>query len=226
MTTVLHAGGKFGEGGGYKVSGGLHGVGSIGGQRPLHASSLLEVDRDGDHHEMEFVDGGKPHGQAHRDGSRRRAGAPAPPTTFWPDPTIFEEVEFRAQTVVERLQVMAFLNQAASRFDSSMTSAPTPSRPRRTSYKDGIADYVKPLEQHEGGALSQGLLLRAEGTGDHGGRHRHPVERRLLREHPLLCQRYFDHRRWDARGGVQASPSPTWPIKLRAGQGQSLEGKG
>ena len=63
--------------------------------------------------------------------------------TFWPDPAIFEEVEFRAQTVIERLQVMAFLNKGLEiRFVDERPDAKPP-RPFR--YKDGIVDYVRHL---------------------------------------------------------------------------------
>ena len=108
MLTTLHAGGKFG-GAGYKVSGGLHGVG-VSVVNALSTRLVLEIDRDGDHHVMEFADGGKPQGKLEVTGTAPR-GRTGTTVTFWPDPTIFDEVEFRAQTVLERLQVMAFLNK-------------------------------------------------------------------------------------------------------------------
>src|SRR5215210_7345419 len=98
--TVLHAGGKFGDGGGYKVSGGLHGVG-VSVVNALSQLLIVEVDQGGEHHRMEFANGGK--------APRGRTGTTV---TFWPDPTIFEDTEFRAQTVLERLQVMAYLNKS------------------------------------------------------------------------------------------------------------------
>ena len=139
--TVLHAGGKFGEGGGYKVSGGLHGVGSSV-VNALSTRLILEIDRDGDHHVMEFVDGGKPTGKLTVTGKapRNRTGTTV---SFWPDPTIFEEIEYRAQTVVERLQVMAFLNKG---LEIHFVDERTDGKPAQTfKYKDGIVDYVRHL---------------------------------------------------------------------------------
>ena len=76
VLTMLHAGGKFGEGGGYKVSGGLHGVG-VSVVNALSTRLLLEIDRDGDHHVMEFNDGGKPTGKLEVDRTGARGAAPA-----------------------------------------------------------------------------------------------------------------------------------------------------
>jgi DNA gyrase subunit B len=141
VLTVLHAGGKFGEGGGYKVSGGLHGVG-VSVVNALSTRLLLEIDRDGDHHVMEFVDGGKPAGKLEVTGRAPR-GRTGTTVTFWPDPTIFEEIEFRAQTVVERLQVMAFLNKGLEiRF---VDERPDGKASQVFKYKDGIVDYVRHL---------------------------------------------------------------------------------
>ena len=141
VLTVLHAGAKFGEGGGYKVSGGLHGVG-VSVVNALSARLLLEIDRDGDHHVMEFAKGGKPTGKLEVTGRSPR-GRTGTTVTFWPDPAIFEEIEFRAQTVVERLQVMAFLNKGLEiRFVDERPEA----KPAQTfKYKDGIVDYVRHL---------------------------------------------------------------------------------
>jgi DNA gyrase subunit B len=139
--TVLHAGGKFGEGGGYKVSGGLHGVGSSV-VNALSSRLVLEIDRDGDHHEMEFTNGGKPTGKLEVTGKAPR-GRTGTTVSFWPDPTIFEEIEYRAQTVVERLQVMAFLNKG---LEIHFVDERTDGKPAQTfKYRDGIVDYVRHL---------------------------------------------------------------------------------
>lgn len=113
VLTVLHAGGKFG-GEGYKVSGGLHGVG-ISVVNALSARVEVEIDRDGHRHAMSFADGGElrdrlavtgdsPVGE---DGESRTGTT----VRFWPDPLIFDEVDFRFQTLLERFQMMAFLNR-------------------------------------------------------------------------------------------------------------------
>src|SRR5207244_972220 len=108
--TVLHAGGKFG-GGGYKVSGGLHGVG-VSVVNAVSSRLVAEVDRNGKHYKMEFLKGGKPQGKIAITGDAPR-GRTGSTITFWPDTEIFqaEGTEFRAQTVLERLQTYAFLNK-------------------------------------------------------------------------------------------------------------------
>ena len=140
VLTTLHAGGKFG-GAGYKVSGGLHGVG-VSVVNALSTKLVLEIDRGGKHHVAEFADGGeikkklKATGPAPRD----RTGTTV---TFWPDATIFEETEFRAQTILERLQMMAFLNKGLEiRFTDERAE-----REQQVTYKysGGIVDYVKHL---------------------------------------------------------------------------------
>jgi DNA gyrase subunit B len=106
VLTMLHAGGKFG-GEGYKISGGLHGVG-VSVVNALSRRLELEISRDGGRYRMVFLDGGEPEGPLERLGDDDGSGTSV---TFWPDPTIMEEVEFRAQTLLERLREMAFLNK-------------------------------------------------------------------------------------------------------------------
>ena len=106
VLTVLHAGGKFG-GEGYKISGGLHGVG-VSVVNALSSRLDLEIHRDGSKWEMSFAKGGRPQGKLEKKAASKRTGTIV---TFWPDPTVFEETEFRAQTLLERLREMAFLNK-------------------------------------------------------------------------------------------------------------------
>jgi len=140
VLTTLHAGGKFG-GSGYKVSGGLHGVG-VSVVNALSKRLTLEIDRDGQHHVAEFVDGGVARKPLRATGSAPR-GRTGTTVTFWPDPAVFEETEFRAQTVLERLQVMAFLNKGLEiRFADER-----PEHEQQVTYRytGGIVDYVKHL---------------------------------------------------------------------------------
>ena len=140
VLTVLHAGGKFG-GSGYKVSGGLHGVG-VSVVNALSTRLDLAIDLNGNHHEMSFKNGGKPTGKLEVTGKapRNRTGTTV---TFWPDPSIFEEVEFRLQTVKERVQMYAFLN-AGLQIDLK-DSREGHEEEITYIYKGGIRDFVTHL---------------------------------------------------------------------------------
>lgn len=140
VLTTLHAGGKFG-GAGYKVSGGLHGVG-VSVVNALSSKLILEIDREGKHYVLQFSDGGAPEGKLKATGEAPK-GHTGTTVTFWPDPTVFEEIEFRAQTVIERLQVMAFLNRGLEIVfkDSRQVEA----QKVIFKYNGGIVDYVKHL---------------------------------------------------------------------------------
>ena len=137
--TKLHGGGKFG-GSGYKVSGGLHGVG-VSVVNALSTRLIVEVDRDGRRHRMEFADGGRPQTKLDDVGPSPN-GRTGTSVTFWPDPRVFDEIEFRAETILERLQEYAFLNAGLEiRF--------TDNRPggnpgvTRFQYPGGIIDFVR-----------------------------------------------------------------------------------
>jgi DNA gyrase subunit B len=144
VLTVLHAGGKFG-GEGYKVSGGLHGVG-VSVVNALSERLLLEIDRDGNRYTQEYAKGGKPQGKIAVTGSTpakgRRTGTSV---SFWPDAGIFvaEGTEFVARTVLERLQTMAFLNKGLE----IVFRDERPGREQEVTYlyKGGIVDFVKHL---------------------------------------------------------------------------------
>jgi DNA gyrase subunit B len=146
VLTVLHAGGKFG-GEGYKVSGGLHGVG-VSVVNALSRRVTLEIDRDGKRYEQEFRNGGKPQGKLGSTGPTPGRGRKTGTTvTFWPDQTIFasEGVEFVARTVLERLQTMAFLNRGLEIVFRD--ERPGKEQEVTFQYKGGIVDYVKHLNQ-------------------------------------------------------------------------------
>ncbi|QYG90977.1 DNA gyrase subunit B [Iamia sp. SCSIO 61187] len=137
--TKIGGGGKFG-GDGYKVSGGLHGVG-VSVVNALSQRVLVQVDRDGKRHEIEFSDGGAKGTKlvVVGDAPRGRTGTTV---TFWPDESIFEVTEFSARTLLERFQMMAFLNKALLiRFkDEREGHDPTPVEYK---YANGIVDFVK-----------------------------------------------------------------------------------
>ena len=106
VMTILHAGGKFG-GGGYAVSGGLHGVG-ISVVNALSSRVETEVRRQGSVWYQSFANGGKPVGTLRKGEAPPETGTTQ---TFWPDPTIFETVEFDFETLRIRFQQYAFLNK-------------------------------------------------------------------------------------------------------------------
>ena len=144
VLTVLHAGGKFG-GEGYKVSGGLHGVG-VSVVNALSERLLLTVDRDGKRHQQEYAKGGQPQGPMTVIGSTPADGRTTGSTVeFWPDPTIFasEGTEFVARTVLERLQTMAFLNRGLEIIfiDQRVGKEQTVTY----QYKGGVVDFVRHL---------------------------------------------------------------------------------
>ena len=139
VLTVLHAGGKFGDGG-YKVSGGLHGVG-VSVVNALSERLELEIDVDGKRHYMDFAKGGKVQTKLTVKGDSPR-GRTGTTVRFWPDPTIFEEVEFRTQTLLERFQMMAFLNKGLEiRVKDERPDSMT--EPTTFKYAGGIVDFVK-----------------------------------------------------------------------------------
>ncbi|MFM8794733.1 MAG: type IIA DNA topoisomerase subunit B [Acidimicrobiales bacterium] len=154
VLTVLHAGGKFG-GGGYQVSGGLHGVG-VSVVNALSTRVLLEIDREGKRWGMEFRDGGKPVSKLQVTGDTPARGRKTGTTvTFYPDATIFasEGTEYVARTVMERLQTMAFLNKGLEvvftderpGFEQTVTFQ----------YKGGIVDFVKHLNSSKEALFSK-----------------------------------------------------------------------
>ena len=160
VLTVLHAGGKFG-GSGYKVSGGLHGVG-VSVVNALSERLVLDIDRDGNSYQMEFKNGGIPNGPLTMVG-KSKSRKHGTTVTFWPDPTIFEETEFRSQTITERLQTMAFLNRSLE----IVFEDQRPGKEQKVSFKydGGIIDYVKHLNHSKESLFKKvGYYAQAEDT--------------------------------------------------------------
>lgn len=149
VMTILHAGGKFG-GGGYAVSGGLHGVG-ISVVNALSRKVETEVKRQGHVWRQTFADGGKPQGDIVKGEATDETGTQQ---TFWPDPDIFETTDFDFETLRARFQQMAFLNKGLSitltdERPEHITGeddeeAPT-SRTVTYKYDGGLVDYVTHL---------------------------------------------------------------------------------
>ncbi len=110
----------------------------------LSARLDLEIDRDGKRHRMTFLNGGRPQGKLEAVGRSPR-GRTGTTVTFWPDETIFssEGTEFRATTILERLQIYAFLNKGLEvRFRDER---PDHEQEQTFKYAGGIIDYVRHL---------------------------------------------------------------------------------
>ena len=106
VLTILHAGGKFGgEGSGYKVSGGLHGVGAAV-VNALSTELHAEVHQNGGKYVMNFKNGGKPVGKIKKEGKSDKTGTII---TFSPDGEIFPETTFNWNKIVEHLRQQAYL---------------------------------------------------------------------------------------------------------------------
>ncbi|MGR3764410.1 DNA topoisomerase IV subunit B [Rossellomorea sp. NS-SX7] len=104
ILTVLHAGGKFGQGG-YKTSGGLHGVGASV-VNALSEWLIVTIERDGIKYEQRFVKGGKPETTLEKIGKTKKSGTLI---HFKPDPDIFSSTTYNYETLCERLRESAFL---------------------------------------------------------------------------------------------------------------------
>ena len=140
VLTVLHAGGKFG-GEGYKVSGGLHGVG-ISVVNALSSRVEVEIDREGRRHAMSFVDGGQSDSKL-MDISEAPNNRTGTTVRFWPDSEIFDETKFRFQTLIERLQMMAFLNKNLT--IEILDEREEKLKEKVFCYEGGIRDFVSHL---------------------------------------------------------------------------------
>ena len=132
--TVLHAGGKFGDGG-YKVSGGLHGVGASV-VNALSTRMEVEVHRGGKAYEIAF-ERGKTVEPLKEVGEAKRSGSI---TVFWPDPEIFDETEFDYMTLQTRLREMAFLNKGLKII---LRDEREKKRKDEFHYEGGIKEFVK-----------------------------------------------------------------------------------
>ncbi len=147
VLTILHAGGKF-DNAAYKVSGGLHGVGSSV-VNALSKRLVVQVRRDGNVYEMEFARG-KTVEKMTVVGKSQTTGTTI---TFWPDEEIFETTVYDFDTLHDRLQEMAFLNRNLKIVLTDERES-TP-RVEEFCYSGGIVDFVKFL--NEGKEVADGL---------------------------------------------------------------------
>jgi len=140
--TVLHAGGKFGEGGGYKVSGGLHGVGASV-VNALSEWLEVEVHKEGGIHRISFKNGGHVEKHLERIGDCEDTGTIV---TFKPDSTIFTETtEYNYETIRDRVRQMAFLNKGIHMIVTD-DRGETPVQ-EEFHYVGGIKEYVIYLDR-------------------------------------------------------------------------------
>ena len=155
VMTVLHAGGKFGDGG-YKVSGGLHGVG-VSVVNALSQKTVAEVYRDGKIFQQEYHCGDagaelKILGKTDKRGTL---------ITFYPDKSIFDTTEFDFQTIVNRLRQQAYLTKGVEISLIDMNTG----RKYRFYFEGGIKSYVQHLNKNKDVV---GGVVYIEKEGDEG----------------------------------------------------------
>ena len=159
--TVLHAGGKFG-GGGYKVSGGLHGVGASV-VNALSSWVIVRVYKDSKIYETKFVNGGKTEKSLTVIGEcePNRTGTTV---TFKPDPTIFDTTVYDYNTLMVRTRELAFLNKGLNLTlrddrDNEDTTGDN------FCYEGGISEYVKYLNKNKTPIHEEIIHLEGEEEG-------------------------------------------------------------
>ncbi len=159
VLTVLHAGGKFG-GDGYKVSGGLHGVG-VSVVNALSAKLVVQVKRDGQIWTQEY-ERGKPLAPLAPSGRSKSTGTTI---TFWPDDQIFEEVRFDYDTLATRFRETAFLNKNLKIILVDEREL----EPRREEfrYAGGIIDFVKYINENKDTLHNKVIFFEAEAAEGH-----------------------------------------------------------
>ena len=155
VLTTLHAGGKFGDGGGYKVSGGLHGVGvSV-------VNALSESPPPADQPRRPRLEPGLRARQTAQfaDEGGGRPKTPAPTITFQPDPEIFEEIEFDFQTLAERLRETAFLTRGLK---IELVDERGQTNSVVFQYEGGIEDFVRHLNENKDTVHSKTIFFDGE----------------------------------------------------------------
>ncbi|MEU7824030.1 DNA topoisomerase (ATP-hydrolyzing) subunit B [Catellatospora sp. NPDC049111] len=163
VLTVLHAGGKF-DGQAYAVSGGLHGVG-ISVVNALSTRIDLEIHKDGFVWRQRY-NNSKPEPLEKGEATNRTGTS----VTFYPDPDIFETVEFNFETIYRRVQEMAFLNRGltiALRDERALATDGEEAEIREVTfcYKGGIADFVRHLNNTKSPIHKSVVEFGADGEG-------------------------------------------------------------
>ena len=141
VLTKLHAGGKFG-GDGYKVSGGLHGVG-VSVVNALSEHLIAEVRRDGKVYRQEF-ERGDPTGEMEVVGSMSKDDATGTTITFLPDSEVFEELDIDAATITQRLRETAFLTKG---LHIKLVDERADGKTVEFHYEGGIRDFVSYINE-------------------------------------------------------------------------------
>lgn len=156
VMTVLHAGGKFG-GNGYKVSGGLHGVG-VSVVNALSSKVEVEVKLNGKIYTQRYEYGKPVTGLIEQKTGSKTSGTKV---TFWPDPEIFETTEFDYEVLQNRMRETAFLNKNLKITLTDMRLL----EPKKDEfrYAGGIIDFVKYLSQGKETIHSKPIYFEAEG---------------------------------------------------------------
>ena len=181
VMTILHAGGKFG-GGGYAVSGGLHGVG-ISVVNALSTRVNTEIRRQGYVWRMSFANGGTPITPLERGEETDETGTTQ---VFYPDPEIFETVEFDFETLRQRFQQMAFLNKGlritltderefatdeGDEIAGGEEASDKKTKGHRTvtyCYEHGLRDYVEYLDSAKKSETINNEIIDFEAENDEG----------------------------------------------------------
>ena len=181
VMTILHAGGKFG-GGGYAVSGGLHGVG-ISVVNALSTRVNTEIRRQGYVWRMSFANGGTPITPLERGEETDETGTTQ---VFYPDPEIFETVEFDFETLRQRFQQMAFLNKGlritltderefatdeGDEIAGGEETSDKKTKGHRTvtyCYEHGLRDYVEYLDSAKKSDTINNEIIDFEAENDEG----------------------------------------------------------
>jgi DNA gyrase subunit B len=159
VLTVLHAGGKFGDGGGYKVSGGLHGVG-VSVVNALSEHLRVEVRRDGFTWTQEYVRGA-PQGPLEKGEPTDETGTTI---TFLPDAEVFETLDFEFATLEQRLRETAFLTRGLHIAIADARGEGTKRSEFR--YEGGIEDFVAYLNENKDAIQSK--IVYFSGESDEG----------------------------------------------------------